>query len=94
MIYENHICRVKARENRMKSTIQLSDDIDRRIDLVAAKSRLTRSQIVEEALTHGRSIAWQEQWITGVREGLDDAHKGNFASEEEIAEVLNRYDRD
>ncbi|KXG83937.1 CopG family ribbon-helix-helix protein [Agrobacterium bohemicum] len=77
----------------MKSTIQLSDDIDRRIDLVAAKSSLTRSQIVEEALAHGRSIAWQEQWITGVKEGLDDAVKGNFASEEDIAEVLNRYDQ-
>ncbi|MBB3946213.1 putative transcriptional regulator [Rhizobium skierniewicense] len=77
----------------MKSTIQLSDDIDRRIDLVAAKSSLTRSQIVEEALAHGRSIAWQEQWITGVKEGLDDAAKGNFASEEDIAEVLNRYDQ-
>ncbi|NTE89170.1 CopG family ribbon-helix-helix protein [Agrobacterium rubi] len=77
----------------MKSTIQLSDDIDRRIDLVAAKSSLTRSQIVEEALAHGRSIAWQEQWITGVKEGLDDAARGNFASEEDIAEVLNRYDQ-
>lgn len=78
----------------MKSTIRLSDDIDRRIDRVAAQSRLTRSQIVEEALAHGRSIAWQEQWIAGIREGLDDAHNGNFASEEEIAEVLNRYDQD
>ena len=77
----------------MKSTIQLSDDIDRRIDLVAAKSSFTRSQIVEEALAHGRSIAWQEQWIAGVKEGLDDAVKGNFASEEDIAEVLNRYDQ-
>ncbi|KAA3512964.1 CopG family ribbon-helix-helix protein [Agrobacterium rosae] len=77
----------------MKSTIQLSDDIDRRIDLVAAKSSLTRSQIVEEALAHGRSIAWQEQWVTGVKEGLDDAKNGNFASEEDIAEVLNRYDQ-
>ncbi|NTF08501.1 ribbon-helix-helix protein, CopG family [Agrobacterium rubi] len=77
----------------MKSTIQLSEDIDRRIDLVAAKSSLTRSQIVEEALAYGRSIAWQEQWITGVKEGLDDAARGNFASEEDIAEVLNRYDQ-
>ncbi|XUY26386.1 CopG family ribbon-helix-helix protein [Agrobacterium sp. rho-8.1] len=77
----------------MKSTIQLSDDIDRRLDLIAAKSSLTRSQIIEESLGQGRSIAWQEQWITGVKEGLDDAAKGNFASEEDIAEVLNRYDQ-
>ena len=84
---------MKACEEQMKSTIQLSDDIDRRIDLLASRSSLTRSQIVEDALAHGRSIAWQEQWIAGVKEGLDDANNGSFASDEEIAEVLNRYDQ-
>jgi predicted transcriptional regulator len=45
----------------MKSNIELSDDIERRIDLLAERTRLTRSQIVEDALSHGRSLAWQEK---------------------------------
>ncbi|QCI96909.1 CopG family ribbon-helix-helix protein [Agrobacterium larrymoorei] len=77
----------------MKSTIQLPDDIDRRIDYVAAQTNLTRSQIVEEALSFGRSLAWQEQWIAGVKAGIADADKGDFASEDEIAAVLGRYDQ-
>ncbi len=77
----------------MKSTIQLPDDIDQRIDYVAAQTNLTRSQIVEEALSFGRSLAWQEQWIAGVKAGIADADKGDFASEDEIAAVLGRYDQ-
>ncbi len=77
----------------MKSTIQLPDDIDQRIEKVAAETNLTRSQIVEEALAFGRSLAWQEQWIAGVRAGLAEADREEFASEEEIAAVLSRYDQ-
>ncbi len=77
----------------MKSTIQLPDDIDQRIEKVAAETNLTRSQIVEEALSFGRSLALQEQWIAGVRAGLAEADREEFASEEEIAAVLSRYDQ-
>ncbi|MCJ8055089.1 ribbon-helix-helix protein, CopG family [Shinella curvata] len=69
----------------------ISADLDRRIDALAARSSLTRGQIIEDALTHGRSLAWQEKWIEGVEAGLADADRGDFASEEEIAAVLNRY---
>lgn len=69
----------------------ISDDLDRRIDALAARSSLTRSQIIEDALAHGRSLAWQEKWIEGVEAGLADAQKGNFASDDEIAAVLNKY---
>ncbi len=77
----------------MKSTIDLPEDLSRRIDIVAQRTNLTRSRIVEEALAHGRSIAWQEQWIAGVKAGLADADSGNFASEDDIAAVLSRYDQ-
>ncbi|WP_137133428.1 ribbon-helix-helix protein, CopG family [Rhizobium sp. FKY42] len=76
----------------MKSSIELSDDISRRIDLLAERSRLTRSQIIEDALAKGRSLAWQERWIAGVQSGLDEADRGEFASEDEISRVLNKYD--
>ena len=38
-----------------------------------------------------RSLAWQEKWVEGVEAGLADAERGDFAGEEEIAAVLNKY---
>jgi predicted transcriptional regulator len=75
----------------MKNEIEISEDLSRRLDLLAERSRLTREQIIEDALSHGRSLAWQEKWIAGVHAGIEDADKGNFATDEEIAAVLNKY---
>jgi len=69
----------------------ISADLSRRIDALAARSTLTRQQIIEDALAHGRSLAWQEKWIAGVLEGIEDADRGRFASDEEIAAVLNKF---
>lgn len=69
----------------------ISADLSRRIDALAARSSLTRGQIIEDALAHGRSLAWHEKWIAGVQEGLAEADRGEFASEEEIAAVLGKY---
>lgn len=77
----------------MRNEADIPDDLSRRIDLLTQRSTLTRAQIIEEALSQGRSLAWQEKWIAGVREGLESADRGDFASEEEVASVLNRYSR-
>ncbi|OBZ96121.1 transcriptional regulator [Pararhizobium polonicum] len=69
----------------------ISEDLSRRIDRLAARSTLTRAQIIEDALSHGRSLAWQERWISGVQEGLQEADRGDFATDDEIAAVLNKY---
>ena len=69
----------------------IPDDLNRRIDALVARTTLTRGQIIEDALAHGRSLAWQEKWIAGVQEGLEAADRGEFATEEEIASVLNKY---
>jgi predicted transcriptional regulator len=69
----------------------ISDDLSRRIDALAARSSLTRKQIIEEALAYGRSLAWHEKWVAGVQDGLAEAERGEFASEEEIAAVLSKY---
>ena len=70
---------------------QISEDLARRIGVLASRSTLTRAQIIEDALTHGRSLAWQEKWIAGVQEGIEAADRGDFATPDEIAAVLNRY---
>lgn len=59
--------------------------------MLTARSTLTREQIIEDALSRGRSLAWQEKWVAGVLEGIEAADKGDFATEEEIASVLNKY---
>ncbi len=69
----------------------IPDDLSRRIDALVARTTLTRSQIIEDALAHGRSLAWQEKWVAGVQEGIEAADRGEFATEEEIASVLNKY---
>lgn len=76
----------------MRNTVQLPDDISRRIDSLVERSNLSRDQIVEDALAQGRSLAWQEQWVAGVLEGLAEADRGDFADDAEIEAVLNRYD--
>ena len=75
----------------MKNTDNIPDDLNRRIDALAARSSLTRSQIIEGALAHGRSLAWHEKWIAGVQDGIEAADRGDFATDEEIASVLNKY---
>ncbi|WP_119390485.1 transcriptional regulator [Taklimakanibacter lacteus] len=75
----------------MAKSNEISDDLDRRIETLTKRSTLTRAQIIEDALSHGRSLAWQEKWIAGVEEGISAADRGDFASEEEIASVLNKY---
>ncbi|MBB4236778.1 transcriptional regulator [Rhizobium esperanzae] len=75
----------------MKNTVEIVEDLSRRIDMLAERSTLTRGQIIEDALAHGRSLAWQEKWIAGVQAGIEDADRGEFATDEEIATVLNKY---
>ena len=79
------------REWDMDKRNDISKDLDRRIDALAARSSLTRRQIIEDALAHGRSLAWQERWVAGVEDGLAEADRGEFATEEEIAAVLDKY---
>ena len=70
---------------------EISEDLERRIDHLTARTSLTRGQIIEDALAHGRSLAWQERWVAGVQEGIAEADRGEFATDEEIATVLGIY---
>ncbi|MCV9997608.1 transcriptional regulator [Pararhizobium sp. YC-54] len=69
----------------------ISEDLSRRIDMLPSRSTLTRERIIEDALSHGRSLAWQEKWVEGVQEGIEGANRGDFAADDEIAAVLNKY---
>jgi predicted transcriptional regulator len=75
----------------MKNNVEISEDLSRRIEMLTSRSTLTRDQIIEDALSYGRSLAWQEMWVTGVQAGIDAADRGDFADEEEIATILNKH---
>lgn len=45
----------------------------------------------EFALAQSRSLVWQEKWIAGVQAGIESADRGQFATDDEIAAVLNKY---
>ncbi len=85
--------RSRAKIPDMKSSVELSEDMSQRIDRLAERTHLTRAQIVEDALSNGRSLAWQEKWVAGVQAGIQDADAGNFASDAEIIGVLGKYDK-
>lgn len=53
----------------MKNNVEISEDLNRRIEMLTSRSTLTRDQIIEDALSHGRSLAWQEKWIAGIQAG-------------------------
>lgn len=75
----------------MKTDEEIPADLNQRIDELTRRSTLTRGQIIEDALARGRSLAWQEKWVAGVSAGLEDAERGAFATDDEIAAVLNRH---
>lgn len=72
--------------------ITLDDpDLARRIDALAARTTMSREDIVREALEEGHSLAWQEEWLRRIEEGKAAADRGAFASQEEIDRVRNKY---
>ena len=73
-------------------TLVLDDaDLTRRIDAIVAKTTMSREDVIREALEHGRSLAWQEEWLRRLEEGKAAADRGEFASAQEIERVLNKY---
>lgn len=69
----------------------LSPDLMARVDALAARTTMTREEIIREALENGRSLAWQEEFLRRVEEGKAAADRGDFASPEEVERVLGKY---
>jgi len=75
----------------MTLTIDIPEALRDRVQAIAMRSNLTPSQVVADALEHGLSLEWQEHFIAQVEARLKDAENGNFASEEEVLAVRNKY---
>lgn len=75
----------------MTIELDITADLAERIDALASRSGASRSQIIQDALEKGHSIAWQERFVEKVETAIDAAERGEFASQSDIDNVLNKY---
>ncbi|KFL29662.1 transcriptional regulator [Devosia riboflavina] len=75
----------------MSLTIDIPEALRDRVQAIAARSNLTPSQVVADALEHGLSLEWQEHFIAQVEAGLKDADNGDFASDADLSALVNKY---
>ena len=75
----------------MTITIEIADDLKAWVDAIAARSNLSASQVISDALENGYSLEWQERFLAKVAEGLADADQGAFATDAELSAVVNKY---
>jgi predicted transcriptional regulator len=75
----------------MTVTLDIPNELQARVDAIARRSGLSASQVVADALGKGYSLEWQERFLDKVAAGVEAADRGDFASQDEIDQVLNKY---
>ncbi|MBR0645350.1 hypothetical protein [Plastoroseomonas hellenica] len=71
--------------------LDIPSDLQARIDAIAARSSLSPSEVIADALKNGRSLEWQERFLDKVAEGMRAAERGEFATSDDLARVVNKY---
>jgi predicted transcriptional regulator len=75
----------------MTIDLEITPELRARIDAIAARSSLSVSEVIADALENGHSLEWQERFLDKVAEGIAAADRGEFATPAEIERVLNKY---
>ena len=75
----------------MTITLDIPDELRARVDAIAARSNLSASEVVADALENGHSLEWQERFLEKVAAGTADADRAHFATGAELAAVVNKY---
>jgi len=75
----------------MTITLDIAEELKARVDAIAARSSLSPSQVIADALENGHSLEWQERFLEKVGAGLVDADRDAFATDDELAAVVNKY---
>lgn len=75
----------------MTVTLDIPDELQARVDAIARRSGVSASHIVADALAKGYSLDWQERFLDKVVDGIEAADQGEFAKDDELAQVLNKY---
>ena len=77
----------------MNIKVDMTPEMQRRVAEIAGRTGLSESQIIAEALEHGRSLDWQERFAEKVARGIEAADRGEFASPDDIERVRSKYRR-
>lgn len=75
----------------MTMTLDITPELQARIEAIAARSSLSASEVIADALQNGRSLDWQEHFLNKVAAGVVAADNQQFAGADDIARVLNKY---
>ena len=75
----------------MAIELDITPELQARIDAIAARSSLSASEVVADALENGHSLEWQEQFLDKVAKGIAAADRGEFASPADVERVRNKY---
>jgi predicted transcriptional regulator len=75
----------------MTIDLEITPELRTRIDAIAARSSMSVSEVIADALENGHSLEWQERFLDKVAAGIAAADRGEFASDGEIERVLNKY---
>jgi predicted transcriptional regulator len=70
-------------------TIRLDDEMLAKLDALAADTDRSRNWIAAKAIQDYVELnAWQ---IQRIKEGIAEADRGEFATDEDVAAVFNKY---
>jgi predicted transcriptional regulator len=75
--------------NRNDDSLHADPALLRRLEALMARTQMSRDEIVNEALRG--YLDWQEDFVRRVQEGIEAADRGEFASEEDVERVFNKY---
>lgn len=70
-------------------TIRLSDEVTSQLDTLAGKLDRSRSYLATKAISD--YVAREASQLAEIEAGLAEAARGDFASEAEVAAVLEKY---
>jgi predicted transcriptional regulator len=70
-------------------TLRLPDDMTDKLDALASKLDRSRSYVAIQAIS---DFIARESWqLANIEAGLEEAQRGDFASDAEVATVLAKY---
>lgn len=70
-------------------TVRISDDTTEKLDSLAKSQDRSRSYLAAKAI---EEFIEKETWqIAEIQAGLEDADRGEFASEDELSAIIAKY---
>jgi RHH-type transcriptional regulator, rel operon repressor / antitoxin RelB len=72
-------------------TLRLDPRLKKKLDKLATQTRRSRSFLAAEAIREYVSL---NEWQIGeIEKGLDEADRGDFASEKEVQQTMSKWTR-